>query len=87
MFDKIRITLTAALLAGSATMAMADGYTDQAADAMRGYGPVVRSNGPSVRQAAPSAALTTRSVVLPTQPQQPPTNWMDRASQTESGGY
>jgi len=25
--------------------------------------------------------------VLPTQPQQPPTNWMDRASQTESGGY
>ena len=70
--------LAAVLVIGSASVALADDYTDQAADAMRNYGPV-----------ASQQTLTTRPVALPRHQVQAPSNasWMDRASQTFSGGY
>ncbi len=75
--NKLASVLAAVLVIGSASVALADDYTDQTADALRSYGPVVSQQ-----------ALTTRPVALPRHPVQ--TNdpsWMDRASQTFSGGY
>ena len=77
-------TLTSALAAilviGSASLALADDPAiDQAADAMRHYGPVVHQ------------PLTTKSVALPKTVQtgsvQTGSSWMDRASQSFDGGF
>ncbi len=78
MFSKTKIALAAALVLGSASLALADDYTDQAADAIRNDGPVVTQQ------------FNTRQVALPhgaTQASPKSDAWMDRASQTESGGY
>lgn len=75
MFRKTKIALAATLVLGSASLALADDYTDQAADAMRSNVPV------ATRQ------ITSRQVALPLSHQVTSEKWMDRASQTESGGY
>ena len=81
MFRKTTMALAATLILGSASLALADDYTDQAADALRNYGPV----------AAQQAPLTSRNVALPHNTQirqQNDSAWMDRASQTfDGGGY
>ena len=81
MFRKTTLALAATLVLGSASLALADDYTDYAADAMRSYGPVVSQ----------PAQLNTRHVALPsnvrTQPQTD-ASWIDRASQSfDGGGY
>ena len=74
---KLASVLAAVLVIGSASVALADDYTDQAADALRNYGPVVSQQ-----------TLTTRPVALPThKAQNNDSSWMDRASQTFGGGY
>ena len=75
--NKLTSALTAVLILGSASVALADDPAiDQGADALRNYGPVVSQSAP----------LVTKNVALP---RNVPTNasWMDRASQTFSGGY
>ena len=69
MLRNISIALAAIIVLGSASHALADGYTDLTADAMRSYGPVV----------AQPAPLTTKDVSLPQIGGG--SNWMDRASQ------
>ena len=76
---KLTSVLAAILVIGSATVALADNLaTDEAADAIRNYGPVVSQQ-----------SLTTRPVALQRQNGNVATDssWMDRASQTFSGGY
>jgi len=74
-------TLTAALVAVTALVslpAFADGYEDQAADAIRNYGPLVHQS-----------PVTTKPAALP-QPKAPAfstnSSWMDHASQNIDGG-
>ena len=75
--NKLTSALAAFLVLGSASVALADDLaTDQAADAIRNYGPV----------ASVQAPLVTRQVAHRTV-QQNDTSWMDRASQSFSGGY
>jgi len=76
--NKLASVLATVLVIGSASVALADDYTDQAADALRSYGPLVNQQ-----------TLTTRQVALPHHQVQVQNNasWMDRASQTFSGGY
>jgi hypothetical protein len=75
MFSKTKIALAAALVLGSASLALADEYTS---DAMRNYGPVAEQT------------LNTRQVALPHAAVKAPTaqseQWMDRASQNVDGG-
>ncbi len=81
MFRKTTMALAATLVLGSASLALADNYEiDQAADAMRNYGPVVHQSAP----------LTSRQVKLQGNGQTSTQNnsWMDRASQNfDGGGY
>jgi hypothetical protein len=70
MLRNISIALAAILVLGSAGHALADGYTDLAADAIRSYGPVVQQTAP----------LTTKDVSLP-QAKTFGGDWMERASQ------
>ena len=72
--QKLTSALVAVLVIGSASAALADDYTDQAADAIRNYGPVVH------RQ-----TLTTRPVALPRHNVRNE-SWMERASQNFDGG-
>ncbi|MBV8836188.1 MAG: hypothetical protein JO000_06605 [Alphaproteobacteria bacterium] len=75
--NKLTSVLATVLVIGSASVALADDYTDQAADALRNFGPV-----------ASQQTLTTRPVALPRHKVQiNDSSWMDRASQTFSGGY
>jgi hypothetical protein len=78
MFTKTKMALAAALVLGSASLALADGYEDQAADAMRNFGPVQAQQG----------QLTTRQVALPktSAPSAGTERWLDRASQNVDGG-
>ena len=72
--NTLKTILAASIVLGSASFAMADDYTDQAADAMRAYGQV--------------QVLTTKPVALQNKAVKAPVqNAMDHASQTESGGY
>jgi hypothetical protein len=73
MFSKTKIALAAVLVAGSATLALADDYTDIAADALRNNGPVAQQQFVSQHVALPKARANSDA-------------WMERASQTESGG-
>jgi hypothetical protein len=76
--NKLTSALAAVLVLGSASLALADDLaTDQAADAVRSYGPAVTHQGP----------LTSKNVALPRNVQTNSSSWMDRASQTFSGGY
>jgi hypothetical protein len=73
---KLTSALAAILVVGSATVALADDPAiDQAADALRSYGPLVN-------HAAPFA---TKNVALPYNVRAE-SSWMDRASQTFGGG-
>ena len=74
MFTKTKIALAAVLVLGSASLALADGYTDIAADALRNDGPVVQQ------------PLETQHVALKQTRHVKSDAWMERASQTESGG-
>ena len=73
MFTKTKIAIAASLVLGSASLALADDYTDQAADALRAPVQV--------------QALSSRPVALQNGFAVKAPNWIDRASQTESGGY
>jgi len=72
--QKLTSALVAVLVISSASVALADGYTDQAADALRNYGPVVQQQ-----------TLATRPVALP-RPNVRNESWMERASQNIGGG-
>jgi hypothetical protein len=75
--NKITSVLAAVLVIGSASVALADDYTDQAADALRSYGPLVNHQ-----------TMTTRPVGLPRyKVLNSESSWMDHASQTFGGGY
>lgn len=75
--NKLTSALAAVLVLGSASVALADDPAiDQAADALRSYGPAVSQSAP----------LVTKNVALPHNVQING-SWMDRASQTFSGGY
>ena len=67
------IAFAAFLVLASSSLVKADGYNDIQADAIRSFGPAAH-------------VLTTKPVALPQAPVKGG-NWMDRASQTESGGY
>jgi len=73
MTKTISTLLATSIILGSATFAFADDYTDLAADGIH----------------APVQILTTKPVALPKSGKAVPAvhNWMDHASQTESGGY
>jgi len=92
MFDSFKITLATVLVVGSASLALADDYTDQTADAMRSYGPAAQSRLLAARPVAQARQLTTRSVALrpshavPRAPTAAAEMWMDRASQNVDGG-
>lgn len=68
--------IAATVLLGTASVALADGYEDQAADAIRNFGPVQAHQ-----------TLTTRQVGLSKAPSAASEQWMDRASQSFGGGY
>jgi hypothetical protein len=70
MIRNFSAALAAILVLGSASVALADGYTDLTADAIRSYGPAVQQTAP----------LTTKDVSLP-QAKVQGGDWMDRASQ------
>jgi hypothetical protein len=73
---KLTSALAAILVVGSATVALADDLSiDQAADAMRNYGPVVNQPAP----------FATKNVALPHNVRTD-SSWIDRASQTFSAG-
>jgi hypothetical protein len=74
MFRKTSLALAATLVLGSASLALADDYTDLAADAIHA--------NPQVTQ-----QLSTRHVALPQSRAAASQNWMERASQTVDGGY
>jgi hypothetical protein len=90
MSYKVKIALAAALVAGSASLALAEGYVDLRADSMRYDGPVAQAPQLTTRRVAlPSyQPLTTRRVSMPlAEPlQSGSTGWMDHASQNYSGG-
>jgi hypothetical protein len=73
MLKTFKSALAAAIVLGTASVALADDYTDLVADGI--HAPVAQSQ-----------VLTTKPVALP-QASFKSQNWMDRASQTESGGY
>lgn len=75
---KLASVLAAVLVIGSTSLALADDPAiDQAADALRNYGPVVHQQ-----------TLTTRPVALPRHSvQNNESSWMERASQSFGGGY
>ena len=74
---KLASVLAAVLVVGSASVALADDLsTDQAADAIRSYGPVVNQPAP----------FASKNVALPHNVRTG-SSWMDRASQSFDGGY
>ena len=75
--NKLTSALAAILVIGSASVALADDLSiDQAADAVRAYGPVVNQTAP----------IATKNVALPHNVRTG-SSWMDRASQSFEGGY
>jgi len=83
--NKLTSALAAVLVLGSASVALADDLAiDQAADALRSYGPVVSQ---PIAFTTKSVALTSKNVALP-QNGRSNDSWMDRASQSfDGGGY
>jgi hypothetical protein len=72
--NTLKSALAAVIVLGTASVALADDYTDLAADGIHA-------------PAAQSQVLTTKQVALPKAAAKTGESWMDRASQTESGGY
>ena len=74
MFNTFKSALAAIVVLGSASVALADDYTDLVADGI--HTPV-----------AQGAILTTKPVALSHTRGAKSEGWMDRASQTFGGGY
>jgi hypothetical protein len=85
MFNSAKIAIAATLVLGSASLALADDYTDLAADAIHANPQIAQQVAP--REAVTTRPVTTRQVALPKSQGLISEQWMDRASQTVDGGY